>query len=140
MRQVYSDTWSVMDNCLPFFSNVLVTLTSLWDVCLHHIQDLKEKHSTFCIKFISKEKKNSRNVNSELSTGFLQLQDEDSILTTPMALTNLTTQMSWNLVCMPLWAKLEDSPRRFLISALEATKWGFSLYRCTGNRKCPAPR
>ena len=44
--------------------------------------------------------------------------------TPPLALTKLPVQMSWNLACMPLWAKLEDSSRRFLISALEAKKNG----------------
>ena len=48
--------------------------------------------------------------------------------TPPLALTKLPVQMSWNLACMPLWAKLEDSSRRFLISALEAEKMGVFMF------------
>ena len=43
--------------------------------------------------------------------------------TTPMALAKRLVLLGWNFACMPLWAKLADSSRRFLISALEAEIW-----------------
>ena len=44
--------------------------------------------------------------------------------TTPIALARWIVQMSWNLACRLLLAKLEDTPRRFLISAPKAQKRG----------------
>ena len=43
--------------------------------------------------------------------------------TLPMALAKRLVLLGWNFACMPLWAKLADSSRRFLISALEAEIW-----------------
>ena len=59
--------------------------------------------------------------------------------TPPMALTKLITQMSWNLACRPLWAKLEDSSRRFLISVLEAKKWGVFKFWGRGAKNMKIP-